>query len=446
MWNTSAVVLGKVLMFANVFLVLTGLTVYEYGFSELVLSIIAMAGVVFLPGLTAAITADMAVARGRSDFGEMSRVFHQHFLFNLILGVSAWAVLFFAALPVAQFAGTPYAAQFLQIVSFTFLLSPLRAAQQMLASVMLRFLDQSFYSIVEESFKLAFVVLFIVMWRWGIHGLMYAIFLSQLAVLLVYVPRSLSAYREFSRATVVGKYRFWDVLQAHRKWSVGASYVGTIAQNARLWIIKFFLGTEAVGLFSFAMGMFSHISSLLPLATVLAPVMPRYVDQRDQLARILRASVKFQAALGLFALVMAFGLTVPFVSILFPKYVDSIPLIFVFLLSIVPNSIGALFIPVFAAYKQQQSLLFANTFKAFLMAIFLPPSILLFGLPGIGVEVFFTTVGNGIERYRRLRRLLPEFSLLLSELFRADEREKEAMRIVYAAASKRLSGLLFWRR
>ncbi len=444
-WNTAATILGKFLMFGNIFLILTTLSVYEYGFSELVLSIVAMAGVVFLPGLTGAVAADLSFERGRGNMGEMSRIFHQHFLFNFLLGACAWAVLFFGSHPVAEFAGNPYAAQFLQIASFTFLLSPVRAAQQMLSTVMLRFFDQSFYSIIEETFKLGFLLLFLVLLSWGLHGLMYAIVLAQTGVMLAYMPRTLSAYREFSRAPAAGKYHFWRILREHRSWSVGASYVGTLAQNARLWVVKFMLGTEAVGLFSFAMGMFSHVTSLLPLSTVLAPIVPRYVEKREQLARILRASVKFQFVLSLLSLAVALILVEPFVSILFPKYLAAVPLIRIILLAIVSNSIVTLFNPVFAAFKEQRSLLFSNVFKGFLTLVLLPPAILLFGVPGIGVEVALMTLGNGIERYLRLRRLLPEFSLDWKEIFHPDAHEREAMQMVLGAIRARLGFLAFWR-
>jgi O-antigen/teichoic acid export membrane protein len=122
-WNTAATVIGKALIFTNVFLVLMHFSVYEYGFSELIMSVVAMGSVVLLPGLTATITADLAVERARGATERMNGIFHQFFFLQLVLGFLIWAVLFFAASPIAVFAGNALAGHFLKIISFTFLMA-----------------------------------------------------------------------------------------------------------------------------------------------------------------------------------------------------------------------------------------------------------------------------------------------------------------------------------
>ncbi len=437
-WNTSAIVVGKVLMFANVFLILTHLSVYEYGFSELIMSIISMAGIALLPGLTNTIVADLSAEKGRDNREQMNRIFHQHFFLNAVMGGATWAILFFGSHPVASLFGNEYAAQFLKITSFIFLIAPFRIMTQTLATVMHRFFDQSFYGVFEEVFKLTLILTLIVWLHMGIHGLVYAIVLSQFAVVLMFLPRTFSAYAYFSDVPAAGRLQFWNLVRAHRKWSIGASYVGTIATNARIWIIKFFLGTEAVGLFAFAFGLFSHVISLMPLSTVLAPVIPHYIDKRDQLVRILRASIKFQVAVAVTLLIGAWIFGYEFVTLLFPKYVSAIPLLYVLMLGLISNSIVTLFTPVFAAFKEQQSLLFSNIVKLTLTLIILAPSIALFGLIGTGVEVVLTTLVNGIERYYRLKRLLPQLELSFRKFLHPDAYEREAMRTVMRTVRARL--------
>jgi O-antigen/teichoic acid export membrane protein len=100
-WNSAAALIGKGIMFANVLIILTFVTVYEYGFSELVMSVVSMIGVVLLPGLTTAVVADMSVERGRKDYASLNTLFFQQFFLNLTLGICAWGVLFFLSTPVA---------------------------------------------------------------------------------------------------------------------------------------------------------------------------------------------------------------------------------------------------------------------------------------------------------------------------------------------------------
>jgi O-antigen/teichoic acid export membrane protein len=436
-WNTGAIFLGKIIMFANVFIILRWLTVYEYGFSELVLSIVSTASIALLPGLASAIIADMSVERGRDNRKHMNLIFHQYLYFNAVLSTLAWAVLFFGAHPVASLAGTPYAAQFLQIVSFTFLIGPFRTVSMLLASVMLRFADQSLYVVAEEAFKLVFLIVFVVMFSMGVRGLFIAIVLSQLACVLAYTLRTLSAYRYFSDAPAEDRAQFWNLLRAHRKWSIGTSYISTLSQNIRLWIIKFMLGTEAVGLFSFALGMYSQVTSLMPLTTVLTPIIPHYVDKRDQLVRIIRASLKLQFAIGIVYAVIAVALSGPFVSLFFPNYLPALPVLYAVEVGIIINGAGTLFTPIFAAFKEQRSLLFSIVFKTLLMLIFLPPCIFLFGLAGPGIEVVLSTLGNGIERYSRLRKIIPGLALDWRTIFKPDAHERAAMRTIIAAVRAR---------
>ncbi len=441
-WNTTATVVGKFVMFANVFIILNFLTIYEYGFSELVMSVISVIGIVLLPGLTSAIVADMAVERGRQNATGMKTIFHQFFFLNLVLAFGAWTVLFFGSHPVANAFGNPYAAQFLQIASFLFLISPMRTAAGILAAVMLRFFDQSFYGIFEELAKLGFLLLFVVWMGMGIDGLIYSMVLCQLVVVLGFLPRTVSAYRQFSSATAEGHMQFWNVLHDHRIWGIGSSYMATVSQNARLWLIKFMLGTEAVGLFSFASGLFSHIVSLMPLSSVLAPIIPRYIDKREQLARIIRASIKVQLVLALMFLVGAYATSYLFVLVLFPQYLSAVPLLYVLLLNIIPGTVMTLFTPVFNAFKEQRSLLFSNTLKLVCLLVLLPPSIMLFGLNGVGVEIVLNSIINGFERFRRIKLLIPEFRFGMRDMFRTDPYEKEAFGTVYKHISEQLPGPL----
>ncbi len=441
-WNVSSTILGKVVMFANVFIVLNFLSLYEYGFSELVMSVISVIGIVLLPGLTTTIIADMAVEKSRNNLGQMKHMFNQYLYLNISLGIMAWAVLFFGSHPVASAFGNPYAAQFLQIASFSFLIAPLRAISLVLATVMLRFFDLSYYSVIEEIFKFALLMTLVVFLRLGIHGLLYAMVFSQLLVALAYMPRTLSAYRYFSSAEEEGSRRFWNILREHRKWSVGASYVGTIATNSRIWIIKLMLGTEAVGLFAFASGIFSHIASLMPLTAVITPIVPSYIDKRDQLVRMLRASLKLQLLAGLTFLAASYAFGYLFVLVLFPKYVVAVPLLYVLLIALLANSVASLFTPVFAALKEQKSLLQSNVLKLVLTVVILPPAIHVFGVVGIGVEMVLTTLGNTIERYVRLRRLLPEFTFRLQEIAHPDAHEREAMRVLIKGLRSRIAGIV----
>src|SRR3989338_8045685 len=83
----------------------------------------------------------------------------------------------------------------LKIASFTLLATPLRTVSVLLASVELRYFDGALYSIVEEAVKLLCLMVFFFSFHLGLVGLLYAIVISQFVTSLIYVPRTVSAYR-----------------------------------------------------------------------------------------------------------------------------------------------------------------------------------------------------------------------------------------------------------
>ncbi len=426
-WNSFGMIAGKLLIIVNVFIVLTHLTVYDYGLTELVMSAVSLGGLALLSGLTSIVTVDLGVERAQNNLGRMKALYMQFFTLNLLLGTCMWAVFFFVSSYVAQLVGNPVIEPFLKIVSFTFLITPFRTISAVLAAVYLRYADQAAYGVVEEIWKCVLLIVFVVSMNLGPKGLLISYVGSQFLTVLSYSWRTYTAYRQFGRAEPADSIAFWNLASQHRLWGIGVSYVGTISQNFRIWIIKLLLGTEAVGLFAFAYGLYGNLVGLLPLASVLTPLYPQYVRERDRLARIIRMSAKAQLALGAALCIVAFLAAPLFVHTFFDHFSPSLPILFVLLLVLIPASIATVITPVFAAFKEQRSLFQGSLFKASFMFILIYPCILLFGVAGVGVEILLTTVGASIERYLRLKRIIPRLSLSPRTIFSLDHDERRIL-------------------
>lgn len=441
-WNTSALVIGKLIGFANMFMVLTHLTVYEYGLTELTFSAVSTISLFLLPGLVATITSDLGVERGRQGWGKMKALFLEYFFFSCVLGVLAWAFLFFGSSFVAHVSGNDLIDRFFKIVSFLFLIAPMRIATTMLAIVMVRYADLAFFSVIEEGVKGLLLAIFFFWLERGADGLLLAAVLAQLGAVLLFVPRTLSAYRIFSHASEVPREPFSRMLRDHRKWSVASSYVGTLSQNIRLWIIKILLGTEAVGLFAFAYGIMSHLASALPLNSLITPLVPGLVDKRIELARLIRATIKVQFAVSvsISAIFICFGYV--FVEHFFPQYLAAIPLAYVIMITFILSSIGTPLTPVFIVLQEQRSFFTSQVLKLCIMLTVLPLAISVFGLVGIGIELALTVFGNICERFYRFRRLVPEFSMRPRDVFSLDSHERNVIKLIFRALKSRFTRVI----
>jgi teichuronic acid exporter len=425
-WTMVNTVAEKILTFANIFIVLHFLSVYEYGLSQLVLSVISTASIFLLPGLGSSVIADLSAEHAAGAVGKMKSLFWQYFTLNFTSGVLLWIVLFFASNPIAHLLGNASLGSFLQIASFLFLIGPLRTASLTLALVKLRYLDESFYGTLEEGAKLGLLIVFFYGFHFSVSGLLAAIVLSQFTALLLYIPRSYTAYAEMRGVPSKDIGQFWKLFQGHRKWGITSSYLSTLSQNITLWIIRAMLGTEAVGIYAFATGLLSQISSFLPLGGILAPLLPRYLQDTPMLIRLLTSSIKAQALFALVLIVCGF-IGAPLLILIFPKYGLALPLFFILLISLVLNAIATIYTSVFTAFKKQLSYLFSTLFKLFCNIILFPLCIVLFGIPGLGLAYVFAMLLSTVERTVRLQRELPEFRFASINFFKPDPLEQELL-------------------
>ncbi len=216
----------------------------------------------------------------------------------------------------------------------------------------------------------------------------------------------------------------WHIVRFHGKWGVASNYLNSFSQNMRIWIIKFFLGTEAVGLFSLASGLVSHTSSLIPLGQVMSSIIPQYAQDTNRFYSIITKSIKYQLLAYLLLGVVAFFAFPPIIIWLFPNYASALPLFKGMLLILIPSSFATIFNPVFFTLKAQKSLFFATTLRAIFIAVLAPISIILFHQAGIVVEYITTAFFYSAERYRVLKKLLPGFSLNVKKFFTMDDEDK----------------------
>ena len=426
-WNTAAAGVGKILVVFNLFIILRTLSVYEYGLSELVLSVVSMLSILLLPGLGTAIIADMAYEKTRGDASHARSLLIQFYILSFVLGVVAWAVLFFGSGVAADLVGNPTISTFLKIVSFLFLLSPMRMVTTILATVERRFADQAFFGVVEEMFKAVGLLFFLVYLGHTVDGLLYASVLGQACAIVVFLPRTFSAFTQLSGRG--GSYKFWNILHQHRKWSIAGTYVSSLTQTVQIWLIRMVLGTEAVGLYSVAAGVLSQVSTLLPFGTILAPIVPAYVHMKNHLCRLIVAALKIQTALAASLYIVTIA-SLPLFVIIFPHYRGSAWMIPILLIGLLPLGFLSITGPVFAALKEQRSFVESAGLKLVLTTICFPIGMLVFGLTGLAIANVFVLCVSAVERWMRLSRISPELTIRLSDLIHVSGEERKHAEIL----------------
>lgn len=430
-WNTLSTILEKGIILANVFLTLTLLSIHEYGLVQLILSALSLTSIILLPGFSEAIVADLAVEYGRGKKGKVKEVLVQYSSLILFLSVASWALLYFGSNLFINVTGGELATKYLRIVSYVLLLAPARTLINMILSVKLKFREQAFYTGIEEVSKLIFLVFFLLFLKQGVEGVLLATVYSQLAAVLIFSPYVISHILEIVRAPGEKIEPFWKMLTTHRIWSIANSYVGNLVGNAQVWIIKIFLGTDAVALFTVAQGLVAHVVSLLPLNTVIVPVLPRYIDKADEFRQVLRSSMKVQLVSSLALIIFGFIAGPLILYFLFPKYIPSLFLYFVLLFGIFASSANVLFTSVFTTLKRQKDYFLSSVVKLILTLVCMSVSVYYFGILGTAFGAVLTALLSTLERQYRLARIAPSYRFTTESFLSIDEKERAILLSVF---------------
>ena len=197
------------------------------------------------------------------------------------------------------------------------------------------------------------------------------------------------------------------LLSAHDPVGVGLA-APQVGKSIRLWIIQRMLGTEAVGIYAVAIGLIGHTIALAPLGSVIAPILPQYVQDRERFTRLLNKGMKYQLIAYLTIGGIGFFVFPPILLRIFPDYAPAMPLFQIMLFGLVPVALISIFTPAFFALKLQKNFFYSMVFKTIVSIAFTYGLIVMFGIWGLAYEYILTSVVYGAERMRVLRKHIPD--------------------------------------
>lgn len=409
-WVSTSTVVIKVIGIAYIILVLGHLSVYEYGVVELLISIPPLMGILNLPGLEQVLVADIGRERARGERKLMQYLVESYMALRLPLAFLAWALLFFSAPYIEQFYNQAIG-DMVRILSFSFLFSPLRSLYLLTFSVSLSYQYASLFRVCEEAGKLAVVAFCLLVLDMSAMAVIWGYVIADVVALVCLSTLFLKMRREvFGPLAISGGWKDpLFVIKHHGKWSIFGAYLNIFGQNIRPWLIKFFLGTSAVGIYAVAFGMFQNTMSLMPVSQVVSPLIPQYIDKRNRLYRLLDTSIKYHLLSSMIAGLIMIATMPILIHFFFPHYASSYLLFIAIMATAIPFALSSVYQAVFTALKAQRSLFNASVLRLVSVVTVLPVALLIFGLYGIAVEIFVTTALYSYSRYRKLHELLPEY-------------------------------------
>jgi len=412
---SAASLITKAVGLITLFIVLNKLSIYEYGLAKLALSIVPLLGFLRLPGMDTVIITDMSYEIGKGNISRAKGIFWSYFRLQAVLAVLAWAVLFFGA----EFIDNFYEGQItllIKIISFSFIFSLFRNLFTSIFSVELRFIEQSFFTIIEEISKLVLIIITFYVFGMGPAGFVGATVLSQILPLIIMSPVFVNLMKSVYGDIEEENINIFHIIKAHGKWSIATSYLNDFSKNIRLWIIRLFLNTEAVAIFSVALGFYSNTVGLIPFNQIISTVIPRHLSDSKRFIHIIKKSIKIQIFLFLILFTFANFVFPPIISLIFPQYIDSVLLFRIMSFAMFPVAFSSVFTILFFSIKNQKSFFLSNILKLLTTIILMPILVYFFGLTGASLEFLASIIIIVIERYFAIQKIFKGFEFNVKDL------------------------------
>jgi O-antigen/teichoic acid export membrane protein len=415
----------KLVAVFSTIIVLRYLSVYEYGLWQLALGILSLFSALTLPSISDVFVADLSRELGRRREDIYKAIFRQISLLMIGLGFLSATFLFFIAPLITEISGFSFTF-ILRLLSLYLIFYAIGGIYSTAFYSRLKFFQYQSFKVANRLIYLLLVLLLVVYFDLGLVGVVYAYTFSSLILLIIFMPSFIDVLRYSEGVSPDFHYSLWSMFRAHGKWAVVRDYAEGGLFSARPWIIGYFLGVEAVALVSLAFALFGELMTVIPLNQVLAPIIPREVEDKFRFKKLIEKGIKYTMWLYLGMGIAAYFAMPYFVELFFPKYLPALTLFNILLLSIPAVPFLLMTERVFYAVKAQKELFISTIFpKVGGLFLILPPLLKLFGIFG---TVYEFIVSNLLIAFTRMRyiKAVSGLSVKVSpvELFRFDAEDK----------------------
>ncbi len=406
------------------FLIVYFLSVYEYGLYQLIISAIAIA-----EGLTAGFIDDVVFSDFSRYLGEKKnniakKIFKEYALLRIFISFVLAIIMFVLSNVIAGYYG--------ENVSFYIAMMAFVLPFMTAISVMnLFFRANLYFSYIRFSFfgELLKLVLILALWFFqglGITQIILAYIIGQILSFLfsgyffIKLHKGLkvnSLNNENDNGSVV------KLIRSYGFWIFLRYFLARVAANIRSFLIKFFAGTEALGLFSFARNIIAILLRLLPVGTF-GDLFPREIQDKERARFLFVRTLKYSMYTAFLFSIFCFLIVPIIINNFLPKYESSLLLLKIMIPIIFLYGTYKIVRIALITFKEQKILAvrsFDNSFLSPMLLIFLLP---VFGINGAAIEWLITYFITTLFFVYGLLKKHEYLSFSIRELFVFDKMDK----------------------
>lgn len=427
---------SKILVAINVIVILAVMAPYQYGVYKLAFSVYLVVNGLLLSGINGLVLNDVVQYRKDGMLEKAKRLMYEFFTVRITLGTISFLIIYLGSNIIAVHYSEGIAL-YLKIFSFLFITDALITVTDTFLKSKLDFLGSNVIPFVSELVKFVLLAYFSFVSADGlsIARLSIATVAGSAAGLLGIVVYIKLRHRVTLSLPMYETSPLLHIIKTYGKWGIAKNYVSTFVDNVRLWLVKLFISTEAVAIFSVAMSLASTIKKAIPTQS-LTSLIPLHIKQPEVLKDIYERVTKY--AIWIYAVAIIGGfifipLILPFV---FPKYISAIPYFKVFIWAAI---FKAMVLNKQVIYSlRRQSFLFSlpviELVSTVTFGVLLIPT---FGLYGTATEYFITEALIFWVMYAYLIRIQPQLRFHWARLFSFDSHDRTLIREVWLKVKNR---------
>ncbi|MBU1179641.1 oligosaccharide flippase family protein [Patescibacteria group bacterium] len=434
-------ILMRFFSFFTILMVVRGLTVYQYGIFTLFMSLAGIIGVFSSMGMDSLILSDASSNLGAKNLIRAKSILWHFFRLRLIT-LLLIAVLLYIFKGWLEMKYGSIVTQYFWILILMALAQYLKNVYSLLFQIHEHFRLLALIDILETVIKFIFITILYFLGKLNIISLIFVYIAGMIISAIIITPQLKRMLKYLANVPVEKIKLVYQIFKEHGKWQIGANLLSSSTGTVKYWLVRLIISTEAVGFLALAQNLYSVLISLVPLQTVILPIISKKIQDRFLLKHMLERITKYSLVVYGFMILGALFVISPLIPYVFPKYVVAIPIFQLLVFKLLFNAFSMSQTTILLAFRQQKIFFVCGLATLFSIIILSPLLMLKFGLIGTVIEAFITIFAVVVIREVYLRKKYALQTIGFKSFFTIDSYD----RMIIGEAAMKIKKIFLWKK
>ncbi len=405
----------------NTFLTITSLTLYQYGVFQLLLSFAGISSD-FLGLGSGVITNEMSRAIAEKRDSDAKRIFIEYSIVRFVIMILTWSIVFFGATYVFRSYDIDFVKD-MRVISFIFLSEGLFMIIRNLCQVKFEFSTIALRASLNKFIQSLILIYYFFQGNLGLKQMIWSIVIASSLSVIIVLFKAVSVYMKWNNVIATKQVLLWKVFVNLGSWEVLRQFINKLTFRVKPWLIKLFISTEAVAIFSIAETIVTTLQDVLPSSTIQS-IVPSWVKDKDLSTKMFSYGVKYFFLTGLIIMIGAYIIVPPVIHTFFTKYNESLPLFYLMAINLPIFASGIIIGNYIIALRRQRYLFALHVFRSVTTLLIILCTIPFIGLWGLAIEFVLIPILMTIAYYQYTKNENKGFHFDFDIIFGFKEEDK----------------------